>query len=147
MITAAVLLLCFCQTEGATKVMPDDPFDTLQNSTNDLAGGSGSLDLQCCVSGNLAFPSIADTLNNISSNDVIVHITTDVVLSSNLSLEGLKNITIKGHNNPVVKCNDVGVVKFILCKNITIEGIYPMGGMWLQRLSRNWILQFIQCFF
>lgn len=87
MITAAVLLSCFCQTEGATKVMPDDPFDILQNSNNDLAGGSGSLnesDFPSCVSGSLAFPSIADILSNVSSNDITVHITADVALSSNV---------------------------------------------------------------
>ena len=42
-------------------------------------------------------------------------------------LENLENITIIGHRNPVVKCNDVGAVKFISCKNVTIEGIQWEG--------------------
>ena len=45
------------------------------------------------------------------------------MLSSKETLEGVENITIIGHRNPVVKCNDVGAVKFISCKNVTIEGI------------------------
>jgi len=61
-------------------------------------------------------------------------------------LKGLKNITIKGHRNPVVKCKDVAAVKFILCKNITIEGI-----QWEGCGSKDYpgigILQFIQCLF
>ena len=70
---------------------------------------------------------IADFLNNISSDNVVVNITTDVVVSSIVTVECLKNITIIGNRNPVVKCNDVGAVKFISCKNVTIEGIQWEG--------------------
>jgi len=69
---------------------------------------------------------IADILNKTSSNNISI-ITTDGVLSSYVTVEGLENITIIGHGNPVVKCNDVGIVKFISCKNITIEGIQWEG--------------------
>ena len=44
-----------------------------------------------------------------------------------MTLEGLENITIIGHRNPVVKCNDVGAIRFISCKNVTIEGIQWEG--------------------
>ena len=110
-ILAAVLLVCF--------------FYQIEEV---FAGESGGLNerghnkLPCCVSGNFTFYSIADILNNISNN-AIVNITTDVVLSTNVTLKSLENITIKGHRNSVVKCNDVGAVKFISCKNVTIEGI------------------------
>ena len=134
MITAAVLLVCLLsQIKGTTKVMSDDLSDTSHNSSDDFASGSGDLTergqdkLPCCVSGNFTFYSIADILNNISSNNTIVNITTDAVLFSNVTLEGLENIMIIGHRNPVVKCNDVGAVKFISCKNITIEGIQWEG--------------------
>ena len=134
MITAAVLLVClFSQIKGTTKVMPDDLSDTSHNSSDDFNSGSGDLTergqdkLPCCVSGNFTFYSIADILNNISSNNTIVNITTDVELFSNVTLEGRENIMIIGHRNPVVKCNDVGAVKFISCKNITIEGIQWEG--------------------
>ena len=112
MTIVAVLLVClFSQV---TKVTSGDSSDTSENSSDD-------------VSGNCTFHSINDILNNISSNNTIVNITTDVVLSSNVTLEGLENIMIIGHRNPVVKCNDVGAVKFISCKNVTIEGIQWEG--------------------
>ncbi|XP_065895726.1 probable outer membrane protein pmp15 [Dysidea avara] len=128
MITAAVLLAyLFCKIEGDSTVMPDT--QSWYSDDEDFASGSGGGNergqdkLSCCVSGNFTFHSIADILNNISSDNTIVNITTDVVLFSNVILEGLENIMIIGHRNPVVKCNDVGAVKFISCKNITIEGI------------------------
>ena len=81
----------------------------------------------CCISGNFHFHSISDALNNISSNNTIVEVRADVVLSSIVTLEGLENITIIGYRNPIIRCNDVGAVKFISCKNVTIEGIQWEG--------------------
>jgi len=134
MITAAVLLVCFIyQIAGSTKVMSDSSYDAPWSSDDEyFASGSGDNEggqgeLPCCVSGNFTFHSTADSLNNISSNNTIVSITTDVVLSSNVALEGLENITIIGHSNPVVRCNDFGAIKFISCKNVTIEGIQWEG--------------------
>ena len=131
---AAVLLVClFSQIEGATKVMPNDLSDTSQNRSDDFVSGSVDLNergqdkLPCCVSGNFTFHSIDDILNNISRNSTIVNITNDVELSSFVTIEGVENIMIIGHRNPVVKCNDVGAVKFISCNNITIESIQWEG--------------------
>ena len=45
------------------------------------------------------------------------------MLSSNVTLEGLNNITIIGQGNPTVNSNDIGSVKFVSCNNVTIEGI------------------------
>ena len=130
---AAVLLVYFiCQIDrGST----DDPFNTSKDCEdgNNFASGScelnerGQDNLPCCVSGNFTFHSIVEILNNISSDDTIVSIRTAVVLYSSVTLEGLENIMIIGHRNPVVKCNDVGAVKFISCKNVTIEGIQWEG--------------------
>ncbi|XP_065895655.1 uncharacterized protein [Dysidea avara] len=133
MIIAAVLLVClFSKTEGATNLKPDDLTDTSKNRSDDfVTGGSGGgkergQDKPCCISGNFIFHSIDGILSNMSSN-TMVNITTDVVLSSNMTLKGLENIMIIGHRNPVVNCNDVGAVMFISCKNITIEGIQWEG--------------------
>ncbi|XP_065895117.1 uncharacterized protein [Dysidea avara] len=125
----------FSQIEEATNMMLDDLSDTSQNRSDDIVSGSGDLNERdqdkprpsCCVSGNFTFHSIDEILNNISSNNTIVNIPTDVELSSIVTLEGLENIMITGHRNPVVKCNDVGAVKLISCKNITIEGIQWEG--------------------
>ena len=129
---AAVLLVClFSQIEGDSTVMPDR--QSWNSDNEDFASGSGGGNergqdkLPCCVSGKFTFHSIDDILNNISSDNTIVNITTDVVLSSIVTLESLENIMIIGYRNPVVKCDDVGAVKFISCKNITIEGIQWEG--------------------
>ena len=133
---AAILLMClFRQIEGTTNVMLDDLSDTSQNRSDDFVSGSDDLKKRdqdkprhsCCASGDFTFRSVDDILNNISSNNTVVNITTDVELSSIVTLEGLENIMIIGHRNPVVKCNDVGTVKFISCKSITIEGIQWEG--------------------
>ena len=117
MIIAAIQLVCFFRLiSGAL-------FDTSHSNADGFASGSGDLNkrgqnqLPCCVFGNLSFHSIADILNNISSNNTIVNITTDVVLSCNVTIEGFENITIIGYGNPAVKCNDVGAVKFISCNH------------------------------
>ena len=74
-----------------------------------------------------SFYLTTDILNSSSSNNAIFNITTDVVLTSKVTLESVENITIIGHRNPVVKCNDFGEVKFISCKNVSIDGIQWEG--------------------
>ena len=81
--------------------------------------GSDENEIPCCYSGN---HSIVDILNNVTNN-TIINISTDVVLSSNVIREGLNNITIIGQGNPTVKCSGIGSVKFVSCNNVTIEGI------------------------
>ena len=126
MAIVAVLLVClFSQIEGATKGVIGDLSGISENSSGDFGSGLNEGKFPCCVSGNCTFHSIDDILNNISSNNTIVCITNDM-LSSNVTLEGLENIMIIGHRNPVVQCNDVAV-KFISCKNVTIEGIQWEG--------------------
>ena len=133
-IAIVLLVFLFSQIEGGSVVMNDSPNDVPGNNNDeDLDSGSGCGNERGqdkppgCVTGNLTFYSIDGILNNISSSNTIVNITTNVVLSSIVTLEGLENIMIIGHRNPVVKCNDVGAVKFISCKNITIEGIQWQG--------------------
>jgi len=124
-ITASVLLVhFFCQITET--VMSDSP--NLQSDDKDFASSSGDLNededkVICCAYGNYTFSSVADILNNISSNNKIINIFNDVLLTSNVILEGLENITIKGHRDPVVNCNDVGSIKFTSCKNVHFEGI------------------------
>ena len=87
----------------------------------DGVNGSGS-EIPCCNSGNYTFHSFFDALNNITSN-TIIKISTDVVLSSNVIIEDLNNITITGQGNPTVNCNGIGSVKCVSCNNVTIEGV------------------------
>jgi len=122
MIGVSVLLVSsFYYIEGAKKQLPEGRYI----SSGDMYFvSSGDHNHQnkppCCTTGN---HSISDVLNYISSDNVIVNITSDDMLSSNITLVGLENVTIIGHRNPVVNCNNIGAIKFISCKNIIIEGI------------------------
>ena len=61
-------------------------------------------------------------LANLTSNDLI-NITADVMLQSIVSLVALKNISIIGHDNPIVNCDNAGGIYFDNCHNCTIIGI------------------------
>jgi len=78
--------------------------------------------IPCCSSGNYTFYSIVDALNNVTSN-TILNLSTDVVLSSNVTLKRVSNITIIGQGYPTVNCNDVGSVKFLSSNKVTIVGV------------------------
>ena len=94
---------------------------------NATGSGSGSHVFEgfltlCCVYGNCSCPSLYNALASLTSN-VLINITTDVVLSSIIPLDDLANITITGHNNPTVSCNGSGGLHFVSCHNCIIEGI------------------------
>ena len=77
----------------------------------------------CCVYGNCSCMSLYTALVNLTSN-VLINITTDVKLfGSIISLDGLDNISIVGHNNPTVHCNNYRGIHFTSCHNCIIEGI------------------------
>ena len=79
-----------------------------------------------CSSGNYSFCSIGDALNNVTST-AIVKASTDVILSLNVMLVGLSNITMIGQGKPTMNYIASGSVKFVSCINITIEGIIWKG--------------------
>ena len=128
LIINAVLQVCFlCQFKVDMQVMSGELLDTSQSDDEKFVNGSVNRNqdkLPCCVS---IFYSIADILHSISNNNTIVNITTDVVLSSNMTFKNLENITIIGHRNLVVTCNDVGTIKFMACKNVTIKDLQWEG--------------------
>ena len=75
-----------------------------------------------CSSGTYTFYSFADVLNSVSCN-IIIDISTDIVLSSNVLFNNVNNITIIGQGSPTVNCSDIQLVKFVSCNNVTIEGV------------------------
>ena len=85
----------------------------------------------CCINGNCSCPSLYNALANLTSN-FIINITSDVNLFSIISLFDLANITITGHKNPTVNCNNSGGLQFMSCSNCTINGI-----TWKQCGARN----------
>ena len=105
----------------------DEDTPTPSYSATVTGSGSGShifedLLTLCCIYGNCSCPSLYTALANLTSN-VLIKITTDVTLSSIISLADLKNITITGHNNPTVNCNSSGGLQLTSCHNCIIEGI------------------------
>ena len=96
------------------------------NNGEYVASGSGSQndqgDFLCCVVGNQSFNSIDNALKS-ATNNTIISIKIDVVLSSKVVLENVKNITLIGDNNVTVDCNGIGAVKFVSCSKVTVEGI------------------------
>ena len=91
--------------------------------TNSGDGSSGDFSsLLCCVNGNCSCHSFDDALGKLTSN-VLLNITTDVMLSSLINASNLENISIIGHNNPTVSCKGVGGIHFMFCNNCFMQGI------------------------
>ena len=82
----------------------------------------GSFD--CCVlqHGNCTCNSFADALDHLGSN-VLINITTNIKLLSLIKKTNLENVSIVGHNNPTVKCENGTGIHFNLCYNCIIQGI------------------------
>ena len=78
--------------------------------------------LTCCVYGNCSCSSLDHALANLTSN-VLINITTDVTLSSLVTVSGLENVSIIGHNNPTVNCESVGGINITFCNNCIVQGI------------------------
>ena len=61
-------------------------------------------------------------LESLTSNGVL-NLTVDVMLQSIVLLQDLQNISIFGHNNPTINCNNSGGIYFECCHKCTIMGI------------------------
>ena len=131
---AFLLVLLIHYTEGVIVVR--DTNDHGEFFSDGIAGsttsnGSYFFENSCCIYGNCTCLSLYNALANLTSN-VLINITTDVELPSITLLLDLANITITGHNNPTVNCNNSGGLHFKSCYNCTIEGI-----TWEQCGTRN----------
>ena len=87
-----------------------------------IASGEDDNSLICCVYGNCSCSSLDHALANLTSN-VLINITTDVTLSSLVTLSDLENVSIIGHNNPTVNCRNAGGIHFTFCNNCIFQGI------------------------
>ena len=76
----------------------------------------------CCVYGNCTCNSLDHALANLTSN-VLINITTDVTLSLLIERSALYNVSIIGHNNPIVNCKNASGIHFKFCHNCIIQGI------------------------
>ena len=82
----------------------------------------GDGNLMSCVYGNCSCNSLDHALANLTSN-VLINITTDMTLSSLISTSNLVNVSIIGHNNPIVNCKRAGGIYFKFCHNCIIQDI------------------------
>ena len=76
---------------------------------------------ESCVYANGICNSLDLVLASLTSN-VLIKITTDVMLSSLIKVSNLQNISIIGHKNPTVNCK-TGGMHLTLCRNCIIQGI------------------------
>ena len=118
---SAVTILLFLLTRiivGAT-IGDDDYSDTSSGSGHNDADIFAANDTS---SDNKSDVYVQDKFDALVNNGVI-NIMTDVKLLSVVLLRGLQNISIIGHNNSTVNCDNAGGIHFEHCHNCTITGI------------------------
>ena len=81
--------------------------------------------VSCCKDNSTLRDYICTCLKNQSN--YFLNISTNETFSSIISLSGLYNITVSGHNNPAITCINGGGLHFDSCHNCTIEGINWKG--------------------
>ena len=98
----------------------------IEESSGDGSVGSGNgqsiLTIDCGSFTNFSDCALDHQLGNLTSK-CLINITADMMLLSIVSLVGLENVSIIGHDNPTVNCDNVGGIYFDNCHNCTIIGI------------------------
>ena len=98
----------------------------IEESSGDGSVGSGNgqsiLTIDRGLFTNFSDCALDHQLGNLTNNGLI-NITADMMLLSIVSLVGLENVSIIGHDNPTVNCDNVGGIYFDNCHNCTIIGI------------------------
>ena len=82
----------------------------------------GSDNKSCCAFGICYCHSLDHALISLTNN-VIINITNDTMLSSLIEISNLRNVSIIGHNNPTVNCKNVGGIHVTFCQNCIVQGI------------------------
>ena len=120
--TAIILLtLVIQQIAGYERVIVINEPHTDENDFNVRSGPTDNGN-SCCVYGNCSCHSFYHALANLTGN-TLINKTTDVELSSIISLTGLDSILLTGHDNPTIYCNNYGGLNLMSCTNFTVEGI------------------------
>ena len=91
-----------------------------------IASDEDDNSLICCVYGNCSCSSLDHALANLTSN-VLINITTDVTLSSLVTVSDLENVSIIGHNNPTVNCRKFNEIQFNFSRHLIVQGITWIG--------------------
>ena len=117
-----MLGVAFQYVDGTQRIVH---FNELFSDNEDsVSSGTGEDDNSfiCCVYGNCSCNSLDHALANLTSN-VLINITTDVTLSSLVTVSDLENVSIIGHNNPTVNCRNISEIKFTFSRHLIIQGI------------------------
>ena len=128
LVRAAMYSLLFIilikSTEGSTRskvitVIADGKCFSNNSNTSNLYK-KDYVDRDC------SYHSFDQVLSNLTSN-VLINIMTDITLSSIIHIDGLINVSIKGHQSLTVNCNNFGGLSFTSCHKLSIEGITWKG--------------------
>ena len=128
LVRAAMYFLLFIilikSTEGSTRskvitVIADGKRFSNNSNTSNLYN-------EHCVDSDCSYHSFDQVLSNLTSN-VLINIMTDITLSSIIHIDGLTNVSIKGHQSPTVNCDNYGGLSFTSCHKLSIEGITWKG--------------------
>ena len=115
----------------ADSVLIEDNKGSITTRATGSGGISNTFRNSCCIYDNSSCPSLYNTLANLTSNS-LVNLTTDVELFTIIPLFDLANVTIIGHNDPTVHCNNSGGLRFMSCHNCSIERV-----TWVRCGTRN----------
>ena len=129
-LTVYLLLLVVVFEPAATKVQKlnkDGLNEEDLPSANPTTKHSQNAAYGCKFGDSTCSQDIIDhVLGNLTNNSVI-NITHNVVLSSNITLANLINISIIGYNNPVITCHNGTGIYILSSHNCIIEGIIWNG--------------------
>ena len=113
-----LLVVVACYVDGNQRIIHVS--ELVSDNKDSITSGEGDNSLICCVYGNCSCSSLDHALANLTSN-VLINITTDVTLSSLVTVSDLENVSIIGHNNP--HCELQKRWRNTLCNNCIIQGI------------------------
>ena len=118
---AVILVIAVQYVEGNQKIV--HVRELISDGEDFFASANGEDDnsLVCCVYGNCSCNSLHLALAQLTSN-VLINITTDVILSSLIKTSHYENVSIIGHDNPTVNCTSGGI-HLTFCHNFIIQGI------------------------
>ena len=120
-IVIALLLILIQDVKGIGESSGDQDHSS-------VGSGNGqsilTIDLRsyCGLFTNFSDCALDHQLGNLTSNGLI-NITADVLLLSIVPLVALENVSIIGHNNPTITCDNSGGMYLDSCHNCTIKGI------------------------
>ena len=117
-----VSLLIFIQDVKGVEESSGDQDHGSVGSGNGQSILTKDLGSDCGWSTNFSDCALDYKLGDLTSN-ALINITADVMLLSIVSLVSLENVSIIGHDNPTVNCDNAGGLYFDNCHNITIMTI------------------------